>query len=132
MKKQRKPLSTKNPPNPTDNHNIIENWMDDHLLPGIKPIVKEIDRLIIELIPKLQYSVKWGNAFYGSQELGWFIEVAAFAVSVNIVFLCGANFDTPPPLGDDIQSRYIKLKTIKDVNDPKIKAWIQEAGRTSG
>lgn len=132
MKKQRKPLSTKKPPIPSDDHNIIEDWMDNRLMPGIQPMVKEIDKLIRKLIPNLQYAIKWGKAYYGSQELGWLIEVAAYDVSVNIVFLSGVKFDSPPPLGEDNQSRYIKFKTLDEINRPEIQKWIQQAGRISG
>ena len=132
MKKQRKPLTTKNPPVPTDDHKIIEDWMANRIMPSIQPMVKEIDSLIKEFIPNLQYAIKWGNAYYGSQELGWVIEVAAYDVSVNIVFLSGAKFDHQPPLGDGDQSRYVKLKALDEVNRPEIQKWIQQAGRLSG
>lgn len=132
MKKQRKPLSTKKPPIPSDDHGIIENWMNNRIMQGIQPMVKKIDSLIKETIPNPQYAIKWGNAYYGSQELGWVIEVAAYDVSVNIVFLSGAKFDDQPPLGDGDQSRYVKLKKIDEVNRPEIQKWIQQAGRLSG
>lgn len=132
MKKERKPLSTKKPPIPSDNHAIIEEWMASWVVPNTLPMVKKIDRLIKESIPNLQYATKWGNAYYGSQEMGWVIEVAAFAVSVNIVFLNGAKFDDQPPLGDTDQSRYVKLKTLDEVNRPEIQNWIQQAGRLAG
>ncbi len=32
-------------------------------------------------------------------ELGWVIEMVAYDVSVNVVFLGGADFDPAPPLG---------------------------------
>ena len=86
MNKQRKPLSTKKPPIPSHDHGIIEDWMTNRVVPNTLPMVKKIDSLIKELIPNPQYAIKWGNAYYGSQELGWVIEVGAFEVSVNIVF----------------------------------------------
>ena len=132
MKKQRKPLSTKKPPVPSDDHKIIEDWMTNRIMPSIQPIVMKIDSLINESIPNLQYAIKWGNAYYGSKELGWVIEVAAYDVSVNIVFLSGAKFHDQPPLGDGDQSRYVKLKVVDEVNQPEIKKWIQQAGRLSG
>ena len=132
MKKQYKPLSTKKPPTPSDDHGIIEDWMTNRVVPNTLPMVKKIDSLIKESIPNPQYAIKWGNAYYGSQELGWIIEVCAFEVSVNIVFLSGAKFDHQPPLGDDDQSRYVKLKTLDEVNRPEIQKWIQQAGRLSG
>jgi hypothetical protein len=108
MKKVRKPLSTKKPPLPSDDHKIIEEWMSNRIMPGMQPMIKKIDSLIKEIIPDLQYAIKWGYAYYGSPELGWVIEVEAFDVSANIVFLSGAQFDPQPPLGDGNESRYVK------------------------
>ena len=31
--------------------------------------------------------------------LGWIIEIAPYDVCVNVVFLCGADFEPPPRLG---------------------------------
>lgn len=132
MKRQRKPLSTKKPPIPSDNYEIIKDWMTNRVVPNTLPIVEKTDSIIRELIPNLQYAIKWGNAFYGSQELGWIIEIAAFEVSVNIVFLSGAKFDSKPPLENDSQSRYVKLKTLENVGTLEIRKWIQQAGRFFG
>ena len=132
MKKQHKPLSTKKPPIPSDDHKIIEDWMINRIMPSIQPMVKEIDSLIKESIPNPQYAIKSGNAYYGSQELGWVIEVAAYDVSVNIVFLSGAKFDDQPPLGEGDQTRYVKLKTVDEINRPEIQKWIQQASRITG
>lgn len=132
MEKQRKPLSTRKPPIPLADHKVIEDWMDSRVMPGIKPLIAKIDGLINDSIPNLQYAIKWGNAFYGTKELGWVIEVAAYHVSVNIVFLSGANFDPPPPLGTDNQTRYLKLREIKELEDQKIVNYITQAGNSEG
>lgn len=117
---------------PSSDHKLIEDWMSSRIMPGMQPLVKKIDSLITESIPNLQYAIKWGSAYYGSQKLGWVIEVAAYNVSVNIVFLSGAEFDPKPPLGEDDQSRYIKLRTLDEVHRPEIQKWIKQAGRVSG
>jgi hypothetical protein len=46
--------------------------------------------------PGLHYAVKWKRPYYGRPELGWIIEMAAYDVSVNVVFLGGADFESPP------------------------------------
>jgi len=132
MKKQRKPLSTKKPPIPSDNHEVIENWMQDNIMPKMLPLIKKIDKIITEKIPNLNYSIKWGSAFYGTLESGWLIEVASYAVSVNIVFLNGANFNPAPPLGSGNQSRYIKLTTVDDLNNLEIIDFIEQAKELDG
>jgi hypothetical protein len=80
-------------------------------MPDLNPIVRRLDELFRETIDGLQYAVKWKKAYYGRPDLGWVIEMVAYDVSVNVVFLGGADFDTPPPLGDTDRSRYVKLKT---------------------
>jgi hypothetical protein len=51
---------------------------------------------------------------------------------VNVVFFGGAEFDPPPPLGDTDRSRYVKVKTLEEVQGPEMQRWIQQAGRAPG
>ena len=132
MKNQRKPLSSKKPPIPVESHEIIKGWMQDNIMPKIYPLVKQIDDMITENIPDLKYSIKWGSIFYGTSNSGWLIEVAAYAVSVNIVFLSGADFDPQPSLGSDDRSRYIKLTSLDDLNNPEIIDFIEQAKGIDG
>lgn len=131
MKKQKKAYSTKKPPVPVESHSIIEDWIQQ-VMPETHPIVKRIDELICNNISGLQYAIKWGKVYYGLPELGWIIEVAAYKISVNIVFLAGKKLDPSPPLGDGEQARYIKLKTLEEVNRSEVKNWIQQASRVTG
>ena len=101
-------------------------------MPDLHPIVKRLDEWICETIRGLQYAVKWKKAYYGSPELGGIIEMVAYDVSVNVVFLGGAEFDPPPPLGDTERSRYVKVRTLEEVEGPEAQRWIQQAGRVPG
>ena len=65
-------------------------------MPDPKPIVHRLDELIRETIPGLEYAIKWKKAYYGLPNLGWIIEVVAYDVSVNVVFLGGADFNLRP------------------------------------
>lgn len=132
MDKQRKSLSTKKPPVPSNDYKAIEDWMSNRIMPGIQPLIKEMDSLIHDSIPNLQYAIKWGNAYYGTNELGWLIEVAAYNVSANIVFLKGATFDPQPPMGSGAETRYIKLKTIEDLKDQHVTDFIKQAATLDG
>ena len=132
MGKKRKPLTTRKPPVPSDSHAEIENWMIRGVMPDMHAIVERLDESIRETIPGLQYAIKWKNAFYGVPELGWIIQMAAYAVSVNVVFFGGADFDPPPPLGTTDRSRYVKLTTLEEAHGPKMHEWIEQAGRVPG
>jgi len=51
---------------------------------------------------------------------------------VNVVFLGGADFDSPPPLGTTGRTRYVKVTTVEEVQLPELREWIAEAARTPG
>jgi hypothetical protein len=131
MPMQRKPNTTRKPPEPSDNHAEIEDWMG-RVMPDLNPIVKRVDEMVREAIAGLQYAIKWKKAYYGLPELGWVIEVVAYDVSVNVVFLGGADFDPAPPLGDTDRSRYIKVTSLEEAQEPRIRKWIEQAGRVPG
>lgn len=76
--------------------------------------------------------VKWKRPYYGLPELGWIIELAAYDVSANVVFLGGADFDSPPPLGTTDRTRYVKVTTIDEAQQPELRQWIEQAARTPG
>ncbi len=123
--------SARKPPVPTDSHADIDDWIA-RVMPDLHPVVAHLDGLIRETVPGLQYAVKWKKAYYGLPDLGWVIELVAYDVSVNIVFHGGAEFPSPPPLGTTDRSRYVKLKTVDEAQDPSIRTWIEQAGRVPG
>lgn len=132
MPKAPKPESTRKPPVPSENHDEIDDWMR-RVMPDLHPVVTRLDELIRQTLPEpQQYAVKWKKAYYGLPEQGWVIEMVAYDVSVNIVFFGGADFDPPPPLGTTGRSRYVKLRTLEEVNRPEIRNWIEQAGRVPG
>ena len=129
--RSRKPATTRKPPVPSESHAEIEDWIR-RVMPDLHPIVERLDGTIRETIPGLRYAIKWKKAYYGLPEVGWILELVAYDVSVNVVFFGGADFDPPPPLGDADRSRYIKLKTMDEVEQPELKSWIEQAGRVPG
>jgi hypothetical protein len=132
MAKTRKPYTARKPPVPSDSHADIEDWIRRGVMPDMHPIVKRLDEVIGETIPGLRYAVKWKQAYYGLPEQGWIIEMVAYAVSVNVVFLGGAAFDPPPPLGTIERARYVKLTTPEEAQGPQMHKWIEQAGRAPG
>jgi hypothetical protein len=131
MAKQRKPDAARKPPVSSDSHADIEDWIR-RLMPDLQPIVNQLDELICETIPSLQYAVKWKKGYYGLPELGWIIEMVAYDVSVNVVFFGGAELDPPPPLGATDRSRYVKVKTLEEAQGPEMHKWVEQAGRVPG
>jgi hypothetical protein len=101
-------------------------------MPDLQPIVKRLDESIRAMLPGLEYAIKWKRAYYGLPGLGWIIEIAAYDVSVNVVFLGGADFETPPPLGTTGRTRYIKVTSLEDAKRPELQELIEQAARTPG
>ena len=101
-------------------------------MPDLQPIVKVLDELIRATVPDLDFAVKFKRAYYGLPDLGWIIEIAAYDVSVNVVFLGGADFKSPPPLGTTDRTRYIKVTSLEEAQRPELQEWIAQAGRTPG
>ena len=131
MAMKRRASSTRKPPEPSESHAEIDDWMR-RVMPDLNPIVTRLDELIRQTHSNLQFAVKWKKAYYGLPNVGWMMEMVAYDVSVNVVFFGGADFDPSPPLGDADRSRYIKLKTMDEVEQPELKSWMEQAGRFPG
>jgi hypothetical protein len=131
MRKTTGSSTARKAPVPTDSHAEIEDWMR-RVMPDLHPVVQRLDELIREAVPGLQYAVKWKKAYYGLPELGWIIEMVAYDVSVNVVFFGGAEFDPPPPLGTTDRTRYVKVTTAEEAQQPLMRKWVEQAGRVRG
>jgi hypothetical protein len=119
------------PPEPSANHSDIDDWCGS-LMPALQPIVERLDESIRAIVPDLDYAINRKRAYYGLPELGWIIEIAAYDVSVNVLFLGGADFESPPPLGTTDRTRYIKVTSLEEAQRPELQKWIGQAGRTPG
>src|SRR6266540_3905451 len=102
----------KNPPVPTTSHAAIDEWLRG-LMPGLQPIVKQIDDVIRRTVPGVHYAIKWKRAYYGSTMTGWMVDAA-------------------PPLGSTGRTRYVKLTTLAEAKSPELRAWVKQAGRVRG
>jgi hypothetical protein len=132
VKDARKSIPTRQPPVPSESHAEVEEWMRRRVMPDLQPIVQALDASIRDANPGLRYAIKWKRAYYGLPELGWIIEVVPYDVSVNVVFLGGADFDDPPPLGTTDRSRYIKVTTLEGALGPEMRSWVEQAQRVLG
>jgi hypothetical protein len=128
---QRKPISARKPPVPSDSRAEIDDWIR-RVMPDLNPIVKRLDETFRDTIPGLQFAVKWKKVYYGLPEHGWLAEMVAYDVSVNVVFFGGAEFNPPPPLGDAGRARYIKLKTLEEADSPEMHGWIAQSASVPG
>lgn len=124
-----KPLSSKKPPVPNEDHQLIEDWIAN-AKPALNPVVSELDKLIVQELKNPRYAIKWGKAYYGSTQFGWCIELVAYDVSVNVVFLNGDQLDDPPELGNE--TRYVKIRNPEEAKSAQIAEWIKQSCQLSG
>ena len=131
MPKAIKGTAGRRPPEPSANHSDIDDWLRRQM-PHLQPLVKRLDESIRATVPGLHYAVKWKRPYYGLPDHGWIIELAAYDVSVNVVFFGGADFDPPPPLGTTGRERYVKVTTLEEAQGAEMHKWIEQAGRVTG
>ena len=131
MPKERSASSSRRPPEPSDSHAEIEEWMGQQM-PDLQPIIGHLDETIRKAHPDAHFALKWKKAYYGLPDRGWIIELVAYDVSVNAVFHGGADFDSPPPQGDTGRSRYIKVTSVDEADTAEMKSWIKQAGEVDG
>lgn len=130
MPKAIKGNARRKPPEPVSSHSEIDGWFRRQM-PHLQPVVERLDETICATIPGLYYAVKRKRPYYGLPGLGWIIELAAYDVSVNVLFLGGADFDRPP-LGTADRTRYVKVTTVEEAQRPELVQWIDQASRTPG
>lgn len=119
-----KPLSSKKPPAPDTDHAIIEAWIAK-AMPGLQPILAVLDKQIRQELKPCEYAIKWGKAFYGNAKLGWCIELVAYDISVNVVFLNGSRLRKPPELGGE--TRYVKVRSLEEAQAAEVQDWIKQS-----
>jgi hypothetical protein len=130
MPKEIKGNPRRKPPEPSASHADVDEWFG-LLMPNLQPIVKGLDKSIRSAVSGLHYAVKYRRAFYGLPEQGWIIELAPYDVSVNVLFLGGADFDPAPPLGTG-RTRYVKVTSLQETKQPGLHEWMKQAGQTPG
>lgn len=124
-----KPLSSKKPPEPGEDHQVIAEWIAN-AKPALNPIVSELDKTVRRELKDPRYAIKWGKAYYGSTKFGWCIELVAYDVSVNVVFLNGSRLDEPPELGDE--TRYVKIRDLEEAKSDRVRSWIKQSCQMPG
>lgn len=129
-KKLIKADSSRKPPEPST-HAEIEAWIT-RVMPDLNPVVSWLDATISATLPEPQFALKWRRAYYGVPGKGWVIELVAYDVSVNVLFLGGADFDSPPPLGETGRTRYVKVRSLEEAQAPEMRRWIEQAARAPG
>lgn len=94
-----------------------------------RQIAERIDALAVKALPNLQRAVKWGMAYYGVGG-GWCFSSGAFAGHHKLMFIRGTELSPEPPVkpvGMGKATRGIEPKTVKDLDEKKVVAWMKQA-----
>jgi len=94
-----------------------------------RAIAERIDALAVKALPKLQRAVKWGMAYYGVDG-GWCFSSGAFAGHHKLMFIHGTELSPEPPVkpvGMGKATRGIEPKTVKDLDEQQIVAWMKRS-----
>jgi hypothetical protein len=97
-------------------------------------IAECIDALAAKTLPGLQRSVKWGMSYYGVGD-GWRFCCGGFASHVKLMFVNGAALKPVPPvmpLGMGKSTRGVELKSVDDLDERQIAAWMKQAAAVPG
>ena len=97
-------------------------------------IAESVDALAAKTLPGLQRSVKWGMSYYGVGA-GWCFCCGGFADHVKLMFLNGAALNPVPPVTPVAMgkaTRGVELKSLDDLDECQITAWMQQVAVVSG
>ena len=79
--------------------------------------------------PGVRESIKWAQPVY--EDGGPFAYIKAFPKAVNVGFWRGADLPDPDGTfeGDGDRMRHIKVRTVGDLDEDRLRAWTKEALR---
>jgi hypothetical protein len=97
-------------------------------------IAESVDALAAKTLPGLQRSVKWGMSYYGVGD-GWCFCCGGFADHVKLMFVNGAALNPVPPVTPVAMgkaTRGVELKSLEDLDERQITAWMQQIAAVGG
>ena len=107
----------------------VEAWLN-RVKPELQPLVRRIDRLILEAMPDAVCAVKWNVPFYGLPGQGWIAALNSFKAHVKLLFFAGSALKPMPPAGKGHNA--IDFHSEEDFDEKQVKAWLQQAKKLPG
>ncbi|WP_299133012.1 DUF1801 domain-containing protein [uncultured Amaricoccus sp.] len=103
-------------------------------MPGWKrPAGRELDALIVRLVPGVGKAVRWNSPFYGVAGQGWFLSFHCFTRYIKVAFFRGAALDPVPPVASkDANARYFHIHEGDPVETEALSDWIRQAAAIPG
>lgn len=114
-----------------EGHPAIEEWME-RVKPELQPLVRRLDRLILEAMPDAVCAVKWGVPFYGLAGQGWITAINSFKAHVKLLFFKGGDLKPVLPAGKKHNAIDFHSDEELDENEKQVKAWLRQAKKLPG
>ena len=104
----------------------VEAWMA-RLDPSLTVTPQDLRHLVLQAVPGLTESIKWGNPVYETE--GKVCYIAATSKYVSLGFFNGASLTDPEKRieGTGAKMRHVKVWRVADMDRDQLTAWIQEA-----
>ncbi len=94
---------------------------------------RQLDRLIVAAVPKVQKAVKWNSPLYGLDGETSFISLHCFDRYIKVAFFRGASLTPPPPETSKLkQVRYLHVHEDEPLDTAQFTKWVKQASRLPG
>ncbi|GAA5234892.1 DUF1801 domain-containing protein [Verticiella sediminum] len=103
-------------------------------MPGWKREVgARLDKLVVQVFPKVEKAVKWNSPFYGMEKDVWFLSFHCMTRYVKVAFFRGALLRPVPP-GPSKQKdvRYLDIHENEEIDEAQFMDWVKQAGALPG
>ena len=92
-------------------------------------IVERVRSVFKAAAPTARETIKWAQPVY--EDDGPFAYIKAFPKAVNVGFWQGADLPDPEGAfeGDGDRMRHIKVRSVEDLDEDRLRAWTTEAVR---
>jgi hypothetical protein len=101
--------------------------------PALRAILEQLRKLVDEVVPEADASIKWGMPFY-TLNGAMMCALTSHKSHVNLV-LAGppGTYADPDGLleGEGKTGRHLKLKSLADLPTAKVRAWLRTAAATA-
>ncbi|SDG35714.1 DUF1801 domain-containing protein [Pelagibacterium luteolum] len=95
-------------------------------------IGRQMDAIIVEVVPDVFKSVKWNTPFYGTEPKSWFVSFHCMTKYIKVAFPDGTSLEPVPP-GTSKQANVRYLDVREGAFDAEQFAdWVRQASRLPG
>ena len=94
---------------------------------------RQIDALIVRVVPDLRKAVKWNTPFYGVDGQGWFLGLHCYTKYINVAFFRGTSLHpVPPGPSKTPDTRYFNIYEAEALDEPLFESWVKQAAALPG